>query len=108
LPQHLIEVQLVEELYSLIARYLLENGLIEPSFLSTCEVTLFYSAKPELFILPNGALFMSESLLEEALKSKNGGLEALGYLLVHELCHLIKGHLQANVQDVQKYGDLKR
>ena len=54
---------------------------------------LFYSAKPELFILANGSLFMSESLLEQVLKTKSGGLEALALLLVHELSHIVRGHL---------------
>ena len=64
LGNHLIEVQLIEELYTYLIKYFLENGLVEPSFLSSREVIVFYSPKPELFILPNGSLFMSESLLE--------------------------------------------
>ena len=58
---------------------------------------IYYSPKPELFILPNGALFMSESLLEQALRTESGGVEALSYLLVHELSHLVRGHLQVNL-----------
>ena len=45
-------------------KYFIENGLVAPSLLSSREVTLFYSDKPEFFILPNGALFLSEVLLE--------------------------------------------
>ena len=67
LGSHLIEVQLIEELYSYLLKYFLENGLVEPSFLSSREVIVFYSPKPELFILPNGSLFISESLLEQSL-----------------------------------------
>ena len=70
---------------------------------------IFYSEKPELFILPSGALFISESLLERVLKIKgDSGLECLSYLLLKELVHLIEGHLQANIQEAQKYGDLRR
>ena len=109
MPHQLIEVQLVEELYGLIARELLEAGLVEPGYLSSREVVIFYSAKPELFILPSGALFISESLLERVLKIKgDAGLECLSYLLLKELVHLIEGHLQANIQEAQKYGDLRR
>ena len=64
LSDNLIEVQLMEELYSHLIKYFMENGLVEPKFLSSREVILFYSAKPEFFILPNGSLFLSESLLE--------------------------------------------
>ena len=75
-------MQLIEELYTYLLKYFLENGLVEPSFLSSREVIVFYSPKPELFILPNGSLFMSESLLEQALRG--GNLEALSFLLVND------------------------
>ena len=108
LSEHLIEVQLVEELYSHLLKYFLENGLVEPSFLSSREVILFYSDKPEFFILPNGSLFMSESLLEQLLtKVESGGIEALTFLFVHELSHIVKGHLQKNLMQTQHYGDLR-
>ena len=88
-------MQLIEELYNYLLKYFLENGLVEPSFLSSREVIVFYSPKPELFILPNGSLFMSESLLEQALRGRN--LEALSFLLVSELSHIVKGHLKKNL-----------
>ena len=74
-------------------KYFISNGLVEPSFLSSREVTVYYSEKAELFILANGSLFMSECLLEEVLRTESGGLEALTFLLVHELSHIVKGHL---------------
>ena len=43
LPLHLIEQQLVEELYAVVARELLEAGLVAPGYLSTREVVIFYS-----------------------------------------------------------------
>lgn len=93
LGAHLIEVQLVEDLYGHILKYFLENGLVTPSFLSSKEVTLFYSEKAEFFILPNGSMFMSEALLEQVLRTENGGLEGLAFLIIHELSHIVKGHL---------------
>ena len=83
----------MEELYSHLLSYFAENGLVEPTFLSSREVILFYSVKPEFFILPNGSLFMSECLLEQLLKMDKGGLEALAFIIVHELSHIVKGHL---------------
>ena len=70
------------------------------------DVVLFYSDKHELIILHNGTLFMSESLFEEALKQ--GGLEGLSFVLLHELGHLIKSHLRSNLTQQNKFGDLKR
>ena len=92
LGANLIEVQLVEDLYAYLTGYLRQNGLIVPSFLSSREVYLFYDEKPEFFILQNGSLFLSESLLEEIVRV--GGLEGLSYILLHELSHLIRGHLR--------------
>ena len=74
--------------------------------LSSSEVSLYYSPVPELFILPNGSLFMSDTLLEQTLKT--GGLEALAYLLLHQLSHLVKQHLRQNLVTQHPYGDLKR
>lgn len=56
--------------------------------------------------MPNGALFMSESLLEEVLNA--GGLEGLAFLLLHELAHVMKSHLRRNLIASTKFGDLKR
>lgn len=74
--------------------------------MTSTEVVLFYSDKHELIILPNGTLFMSESLFEEVLKQ--GGLEGLSFVLLHELSHLIKSHLRSNLIYQNKFGDLKR
>ena len=56
--------------------------------------------------MANGALFMSECLLEEVLNV--GGLEGLAFLLLHELSHLSKSHLRENLISSIKFGDLKR
>ena len=74
--------------------------------LSSHNVTLYYSPIPEMFILPNGSMFMSDSLLEQTLKV--GGLEALAFLLLKELSHIIKSHLRTNLMLQIPYGDLKR
>ena len=37
-----------------------------------------------------------------------GGLEALAYLLLHELAHIVKQHLRHNLIAEHPYGDLKR
>jgi len=102
----LIEKQLVEELYSCQVQYLHQNNLLPASLLSTLDVTLFYSEKPELFILANGSLFMSVSLLEKCFQI--GGLSALSFLLFHELAHVIKGDLRVNIGTAQPYGDIRR
>ena len=49
---------------------------------------------------------MSDTLLEQTLKV--GGLEALAFLLLHELSHIIKSHLRKNLLQLHPYGDLKR
>ena len=91
----LIETQLVQDLYIHLLKYLYKNGLLQQSLLSSHEITLYYSPVPELFILPNGSLFLSESLLEKTLQA--GGIEALAFLLLQELSHIIKGYLRQNL-----------
>lgn len=49
---------------------------------------------------------MSELLLEQMLKA--GGLEALTFLIVHELSHLVKEHLPKNLMQSYAYGDLRK
>ena len=56
--------------------------------------------------MPNGSLFISESLLEAVIQE--GGLSGLVFLLCHELSHLIKGHLRTNLSKSHRYGDLRR
>ena len=100
LSNDLIEVQLVESLYAHCLRHFLDNGLIAPGFLSSREVILFYSSEAEFFILPNGTLFLSELLLEQLLRAGedgSAGLEALTFLIVHELAHLVREHLATNL-----------
>ena len=41
------------------------------------------------------------------LQTESGGVEALSYLIVKELSHLVRGHLQTNLQKTFHYGDLK-
>lgn len=44
----------------------------------------------ELFILPNGAIFMSEPFLEQVLEV--GGLESLTFILLNNIAHVVKKH----------------
>ena len=60
----------------------------------------------ELFILPNGNLFISESLLTEILKI--AGVEGLSFVLLQHLGHLYKSHTLKNLNELYKYGDLKK
>ena len=60
----------------------------------------------EMFILPNGALFMSEAFLDEILGS--GGLEALAFILLNNVAHVMKKHVRENIFSSQRYGDLKK
>jgi Zn-dependent protease with chaperone function len=84
-------------------------GLIDSSLVTNKEVIVFHensSKDPaEFFILPNGALFLSERLLEGVLQI--GGIEGLSFILLHELAHLSKGDLSHNLSAVHPYGDLK-
>lgn len=106
LGPELIEVQLVQELYDELRKQLVGMGLLPPSVGASKQVILFYSDKHDLMILPNGALFMSECLLEEVLAA--GGLEGLTFVILHELSHLSKSHLRGNLMETLKFGDLKR
>jgi hypothetical protein len=89
-----------------LRRIMIANQLLSGAVLSSSEVILFYSEKPEFFILPNGTLFLSEALLEKTLKI--GGLAALSFLILHEMSHLVKSHLRANLIGTHKLGDLRR
>lgn len=60
----------------------------------------------EMFILPNGTLFMSEPYLESLLQA--GGVESLAFALLNEISHVIKKHSRQNLQQSHKYGDLKK
>lgn len=106
LGNELIEVQLVQELYDTLRGYMVKYGHLPSSIAASQDVVLFYSDRHECIILHNGALFMSECLLEEVLAA--GGLEGLAFLLLHELSHLMKSHLRENLIESTKFGDLKR
>ena len=49
----------------------------------------------EMFILPNGTLFISEPFLEQLLEV--GGLESLTFLLLNNIAHVIKSHSRSNL-----------
>jgi hypothetical protein len=68
LRKELIEVELVETLYDILIKYCNEMGLL-PASVKSNDVVVFYSEAEksgshmnyeELYILPNGSLFMSE------------------------------------------------
>ena len=104
-------VKLVQSLYSFIYLYLMEaqvipagsiklktNGeelQIDPDLINVFKTESKYSLNTnyfELFILPNGALFISESYLHEILKA--GGIEALSFILLNNLGHVIQKHVR--------------
>ena len=62
----------------------------------------------ELFVLPNGYLFISEPLIEEILSIDGCGLNSLVFLMIREIAHLKKRHTIQNILSYQKYGDLKK
>ena len=49
---------------------------------------------------------MSEPLLEKILEA--GGLESLTFILLNSIAHVIKKHSVKNLEENQKYGDLKK
>ena len=96
----------MRSVYGQLLDYLFENSLVKRSMLSSQEVCIFYSTEHDFFILPNGSLFLSESLLEAVIEES--GLSGIAYLICHELAHLIKGHLRTNLSKLHAYGDLRR
>ena len=49
---------------------------------------------------------MSEAFLEEILKA--GGLEALCFIILNNLAHVIEKHVRSNMLENNQYGDLKK
>lgn len=60
----------------------------------------------ELFMLPSGQLFLSQSLMHEILDK--AGIEGLVFVLLLELVHVRQKHVRANLFEQQKFGDLKK
>jgi Zn-dependent protease with chaperone function len=106
LGAELIEVQLVQELYDELRQQLVRMQMLPGNVVASQEVIVYYSAKHEFMILPNGSLYLSESMLEEVLSA--GGLPGLAFVLLHELAHQVKSHLRQNLISSNKFGDLKR
>lgn len=103
LRPELLDYRLVDELYGHLLDHLHDSALL-PASVKKGEVILFYSDSQTLFILPNGALYLSESLLSRLLEQ--AGVEGLGFALLHELAHIVKKH--SNLGETHKYGDLRR
>jgi hypothetical protein len=62
-------------------------------------------------MLPNGSLFMTESFLNNLLnisKNSDQGIEALTFILLHEIGHIAKKHNLRNLTDTYPWGDLRR
>ena len=60
----------------------------------------------EMFILSNGALFISEPLLTEVLCKS--GVEGLVFLILTQLGHIINQDILRNLEETHRYGDLKK
>lgn len=59
--------------------------------------------------MPNGALFMTESFITKLLQLEGEvGLEALTFVLLHEIGHIAKKHNLRNLTDTYKWGDLRK
>ena len=106
LGSELIDVQLVQDLYDELRRHLVSVQMLPGAVGAAQDVVVFYSDKHELLILPNGAMYISECLVEDVLHA--GGLEGLAFLLLHELSHLVKSDLRRNLILSTKFGDLRR
>ncbi|TNV72674.1 hypothetical protein FGO68_gene8956 [Halteria grandinella] len=110
LREGLIENRIVESLYGEILRECQESGLIQQAVKGAAVV--YYSEVSsgqnyyQLYILPNGTLVMSESLLEALLSTC--GLEALAFAILHEVAHLSKKHTRQNLRETHRLGDLRR
>jgi hypothetical protein len=59
-----------------------------------------------MFILSNGALFISEPLLTEVLNKS--GVEGLVFLILTQLGHIINQDILRNLEETHRYGDLKK
>lgn len=60
----------------------------------------------EFFILPNGSLFISEPLFQQLMSQV--GMEAIVFLILNEIHHVIKSHHRENLHENKKYGDLRK
>jgi len=102
LRPELLDHRLVDELYTHLLEQLHDSALLPASVKK--GVVLFYSDRQTLFILPNGSLYLSESLLSRLLEA--AGVQGLAFALLHELAHLVKKH--NNLRETHRYGDLRR
>ena len=39
---------------------------------------------------------------------ETGGMEALAFLILHEVAHVVKGHTRRNLGETHRYGDLRK
>ena len=91
-----------------------ELGLL-PASVKKSDIVLTYSDVStnsnyhNLTMLSNGSLFMSESFLTRLLSlDGDDGLEALTFVLLHEIGHIAKKHNLRNLTDTYKWGDLRK
>jgi Peptidase family M48 len=89
-------------------------GLL-PASVKKSDIVLTYSDVStnsnyhNLTMLSNGSLFMSESFLTRLLSlDGEDGLEALTFVLLHEIGHIAKKHNLRNLTDTYKWGDLRK
>jgi hypothetical protein len=89
-------------------------GLL-PASVKKSDIVLTYSDVStnsnyhNITMLSNGSLFMSESFLTRLLTlDGEDGLEALTFVLLHEIGHIAKKHNLRNLTDTYKWGDLRK
>ena len=120
-----MDYHIVRDTYKFVLSALEELGVVSSLDISLMKnagkdfdelVNVFYSDSKyssgknyyELFVLPNGYLFISEPLIEEILSIDGCGLNSLVFLMIREIAHLKKRHTIQNILSYQKYGDLKK
>jgi hypothetical protein len=61
----------------------------------------------DLFVLPNGVLYMSNGLYEEIIRQENA-MEKMTFLLLRTIAHvIILDHAAQNIKAANGFGDLK-
>jgi predicted Zn-dependent protease len=104
----------VDELLSVLFKHCHDLGIL-PASVKKSDIVLTYSDVStnsnyhNLTMLSNGSLFMSESFLTRLLSLEgDDGLEALTFVLLHEIGHIAKKHNLRNLTDTYKWGDLRK
>jgi hypothetical protein len=88
LSQNLVENQIVEEAYKEVVEFCHKNDIM-PSGFKDDKIVIFRSKDSsfQLFILPNGSLYISEQVVDTLMKLSDP-LTCLKYLLLTEITHI--------------------